>query len=30
VSLALFVGLFRSRPVVEAGDPSPVEAGHTI
>jgi glycosyltransferase involved in cell wall biosynthesis len=30
VSLALFVGLFRSRPVVEAGDPAPVESGHGI
>jgi glycosyltransferase involved in cell wall biosynthesis len=30
VSLALFVGLFRSRPVVESGDPAPVEAGHNI
>ncbi len=30
VSLALFVGLFRSRPVVEPGDPAPVEAGHNI
>ena len=30
VSLALFVGLFRSRPVIEPGDPSPVEAEHNI
>jgi glycosyltransferase involved in cell wall biosynthesis len=30
VSLALFVGLFRSRPVIEPGDPAPVEAEHNI
>jgi glycosyltransferase involved in cell wall biosynthesis len=30
VSLALFVGLFRSRPVVESGDRAPVEAMREI
>jgi hypothetical protein len=30
VLLAIFVGLARSRPVVEPGDDAPVTAGHSI
>jgi glycosyltransferase involved in cell wall biosynthesis len=30
VLLAIFVGLLRSRPVVEPGDPSPVQAEHAL
>jgi hypothetical protein len=30
VLLALFVGLFRSRPVPEAGQPAPVTAEHAL
>jgi glycosyltransferase involved in cell wall biosynthesis len=30
VLLAIFIGLFRARPVVEAGDAAPVTAGHGI